>query len=340
MRGILRRVLVGVSVSVIILAVISVFSGVGLDDLAKVSLQAFVASSLLSLGSLLMRSIRFAFIVERYSGELGFLKAIPVRIASEFVALLSFAYVGDEAFRFGWLARKGVEPGKAAWMSYIEIFFDVSVGTILSLAAAVYLLLHNALILGIIVAAISATVLLGHILLILYSVRRGLRVPRILSDLVVRLLGERGSGIIGRVNEALEEFSRVSRSIMESGSRRVVAAGLGFTAMSAILWAASLQAALSSAGLPTTLYEALMISYAAVALSTIPVTIGGSGLSELGAALSAMAVYGDAPWPAVVAWRIASYHVPLVVSGVFLVWAVWEMGSGAVEHPLEGEEPS
>ncbi len=340
MRGILRRLLIGVSASVVILVVISVLSGVDLRDLSRIGLGAFLTSAILSLGSLLLRSIRFAFIVDRYSGELGFLKAIPVRLASEFVALLSFAYVGDEAFRFGWLARKGVEPGKAAWMSYIEIFFDVSVGTIISLAAAIYLLLHGALILGIVVAIISSVVLTGHIFLLTYSVRRGLKVPGVLSDIVVRIMGGRGLRIVERVNEALEEFSKVSRSILESGSRRVLAAGLGFTALSAILWAASLQALLSSSGLPITLYEALMISYAAVALSTLPVTIGGSGLSELGTALSALAVYGVAPWGAVIAWRIASYHIPLAVSGVFLVWAIWEMGSGAVKHPLKGEETS
>jgi len=163
LSGLLRKTLIGVLVSVIVLFILTTLFGVELSDVTAVGLWAFIASSALSMTGLTARSVRFVILVRRYCGEveIGAFKALLVRLASEFVALLSLSYVGDEAFRLGWLSKKGVNPGRAAWVAYLEIFFDVLVGTLLSIASAVFLLLHGALILGGAVAAIAGTVLLN-----------------------------------------------------------------------------------------------------------------------------------------------------------------------------------
>jgi uncharacterized membrane protein YbhN (UPF0104 family) len=63
-------------------------------------------------------------------------------------------------------------------------------------------------------------------------------------------------------------------------------------------------------------------------LSTLPITIGGSGLAELGiwaytshetGIPSFKNVVNDSHLSLIIAWRIASYHVPLLIMWVALM---------------------
>lgn len=103
LKDLLRKALIGVLVSLIALLLITVLFGVRLSDVSAVGLNAFLFSCLLSAGSLLARGVRFPIILRKYEGGLriSFFKALLVRLGSEFIALISLAYVGDEVFRLG-----------------------------------------------------------------------------------------------------------------------------------------------------------------------------------------------------------------------------------------------
>lgn len=303
------------------------FFGVKVEDVLAVGLLPFVVSASLAAGELLVRSARFVFLVNKYQKgiRVGVLKALVIRLASEFVALISFSYVGDEMFRLGWLAKKGVEPGRAAWIAYAEIFFDVLIGTTLSIASAALLITRGATVLGAVVAAIAGGVLTIHILFLAYSVKRNLHLPGIARKFLEKFFGEKGRRAAQTIDETLASFSRVARGVVEERDYRVVSINVLLTFLGVLLWAGSLQVLLNASGIGVSFLESLLIVYAAVALSTIPVTIGGSGLSELGAALSTSALAAGNPWGAVVAWRIATYHIPLIICGLSMAWAMAEL---------------
>ena len=76
------------------------------------------------------------------------------------------------------------------------------------------------------------------------------------------------------------------------------------------------------------LFDSLMATSASTVLATLPVTIGGSGLAELGlwayvSDLSSLPNLGDvlkdSQLSVIIVWRIASYHVPLVIMWIALM---------------------
>ena len=328
MKGLLRKALIGVLVSLIVLLLITVFFGIRLSDVSAVGLDAFLFSCLLSVGSLLARGARFPIILRRYHGGLrvGFFKALLVRLGSEFIALVSFAYVGDEVFRLGWLTRKGVDSGYAAWIAYMEIFFDVLIGTALSLISAAFLLVHGAMLIGGATAAIAGVTLVLHLVFLTYSVKHVFHLPSIVHRLLKYLPGSLGERIYKAVDETLTEFSIVAQSVVGERNLGLILANILLTLLGALFLAGSLQVLLNAVGIGVDLLVAMVIVFASVALSTLPVTIGGSGLSEVGAAFSALAFYSENPWGAVVAWRIATYHIPLLLCGLAMAIVLAEFG--------------
>ena len=58
------------------------------------------------------------------------------RLAGEFVTQTTPSYVGGELVRIAWLSRDGVPPGKAAWVTTMEIIADVFVGAVLAFILA------------------------------------------------------------------------------------------------------------------------------------------------------------------------------------------------------------
>ena len=76
------------------------------------------------------------------------------------------------------------------------------------------------------------------------------------------------------------------------------------------------------------LLESFMATSASTALATLPITIGGSGLAELGiwAYISNLGgiphfadILNDSQLSVVIAWRIATYHIPLVIMWICLM---------------------
>jgi len=71
-----------------------------------------------------------------------------------------------------------------------------------------------------------------------------------------------------------------------------------------------------------------MATSASTALANLPITIGGSGLAELGiwAYISNLSgvptletLASDSQLNVIIAWRIATYHVPLVIMWIALM---------------------
>lgn len=133
-----------------------------------------------------------------------------------------------------------------------------------------------------------------------------------------------GERIYKSVDETLIEFSIVMHGVVKERNLGLILVNILLTLLGALFLAGSLQVLLNAVGVEIDLLAAMIIVFASVALSTLPVTIGGSGLSEVGAAFSALAFYSENPWGAVVAWRIATYHIPLLLCGLSMAMVLAE----------------
>jgi glycosyltransferase 2 family protein len=92
----------------------------------------------------------------------------------------------------------------------------------------------------------------------------------------------------------------------------------------------------------------LMATSASTAVANLPITIGGSGLAELGiwaylANLSGIPnlddVVNDSQLNVIIAWRIATYHVPLVLAWIALMKiTVYRVSAPKIRQPITGHE--
>jgi uncharacterized membrane protein YbhN (UPF0104 family) len=91
-----------------------------------------------------------------------------------------------------------------------------------------------------------------------------------------------------------------------------------------------------------------MATSASTAVANLPITIGGSGLAELGiwaylANLSGIPnledVITDSQLSVIIAWRIATYHVPLVLCWIALMKiTVHRIPPPGIRQPIAGNQ--
>jgi uncharacterized membrane protein YbhN (UPF0104 family) len=87
----------------------------------------------------------------------------------------------------------------------------------------------------------------------------------------------------------------------------------------------------NGAGYMVDFFHSLMATMASIAVGNLPITIGGSGLTELSIwaylghlnSLTFETAKNSLQWNIVIAWRIATYHVGLVLSWLFLMKVVY-----------------
>ena len=89
---------------------------------------------------MLLQALRFKYFIRHFLGydvaSTG--KTVAARLAGEFVTQTTPSYVGGELVRIAWLSRYGVPPGKAAWVTTMEIIADVFVGAVLAFIAGAW----------------------------------------------------------------------------------------------------------------------------------------------------------------------------------------------------------
>jgi uncharacterized membrane protein YbhN (UPF0104 family) len=90
---------------------------------------------------------------------------------------------------------------------------------------------------------------------------------------------------------------------------------VGLTVIQAILSGLALWFVLTAAGLKIDLFSSTLIAGGTSAIAAIPVSIGGSGVTELTMLAYLSSVYGFSSWASIVLWRIASFQVVLAVTG-------------------------
>ena len=252
------------------------------------------------------------------------------RIAGEFVTQTTPSFIGGEIVRIAWLIKNGVPAGKAAWVATAEIIADVFAGSILAFIAGGVAIFGGGSFIGILVIVVAIPTFCFWFLVVILSASRNMQLPKFALRLINKFLSkERSDRLINSTNIALADLCKMSRENFTSfNSVKVLSVGMAITFVAFAFQGISFLVLADSVGHHVGFFQSFMATSASTALSTLPITIGGSGLAELGvwAYITNIStipnltdVLNSSQLSVIIAWRIATYHVPLVVMWIALM---------------------
>ncbi len=212
----------------------------------------------------------------------------------------------------------------------MEIIADVFVGTMLAFIAGAVAIYNGGYFIGISIVLVAIPTLMFWLLLVIFSAKRNLRLPFFTMKILRLFLAkEKADRMINSANTAIGDVCKMSRENFNSvRAAKIFVVGVAITFVAFLLQGVSFMVLANSVGSRIGLFESLLATSASTALSTLPITIGGSGLAELGiwAYISNLNgipsfkdVVNNSQLNVIIAWRIASYHIPLIMMWIALM---------------------
>src|SRR5574338_1076517 len=325
--------LLAIPVSIVPFILIAFTFNIKLEELFAVGLIPFVSAALAIVGKLIMQGLKFNYLVKKFLGRVEVpWKTISVRVGSEFVTSTTPSCVGGELVRIMWLNKKGIPIGKASWVTIIEIVTEVVVSGIFAMVAAVISFAYGAYLIGIVILAVSLTVTGLWSILFFLSSKRTFQVPVWASRIATRIGKERSLNYIEKTNLWMKEICDMSRQTRHNKQiKKAFAVSIIISVFTWSLYGLSFMIVANGAGYVIDFFHSLMAAMASNSIGNLPITIGGSGLTEftIWAYLGHLntftfeATKDSLQWNIVIAWRIATYHVGLVISWIFLMKVVY-----------------
>jgi uncharacterized protein (TIRG00374 family) len=309
-----------------------VFTPVSINDIFAVGVLPFLLSFTATMLKIFLQAIRFYYFIRKFIGNnvSSFWKIAYARLAGEFVTQTTPSYVGGEIVRIAFLTRNNVPVGKAAWVTTMEIIADVFVGTVLAFIAGFTALLDGATFIGILLILIALPTFGFWFFILIYSSKKNFRLPSFSLKLAKKFISEeKAIHGINSVNKALDDLCTMSRENFGSfKSVKIFSVGIAITLLAFFFHGLSFLVLTHSIGGNVDLFVSFMATASSTILGTLPITIGGSGLAELGlwsyiTHLNDFSQLGniltDNQLNVIIAWRIASYHIPLIIMWIALM---------------------
>jgi uncharacterized protein (TIRG00374 family) len=324
--------IIAVAASLIPFLLLFIFTPVSPADVFSVGLLPFLLSVSAVMVRILLQAYRFRYFLNHFIGpnHSTTLKTMNARIAGEFVTQTTPSFIGGEIVRIAWLIKNGVPAGKAAWVATSEIIADVFAGSILAFIAGGVAILHGGFFIGVLVILVAAPTFGFWFLVVLMSANRNIQLPNFVLKLIRRFRSKEGSDrLISSTNIALADLCKMSRENFTSwNSVKVLSVGMAITFVAFAFQGISFLVLAVPNGEQVGFFQSFMATSASTALSTLPITIGGSGLAELGvwAYITNINTFPDltdvlssSQLSIIIAWRIATYHVPLIIMWIALM---------------------
>jgi glycosyltransferase 2 family protein len=325
--------LLAIPVSVIPFLIIAATFNVSFENLLAIGIMPFIGASIAMAGKLFTQGLKFNYLVKKFFGPVDVnWRTISVRIGSEFVTSTTPSFVGGELVRIMWLGKKGVPIGKASWVTIIEIVTEVLVSGIFAIAAAVISFVNGAYAIGITILAISIPITGLWSTLFFLSSKRTFQVPGWASRVATRIGKERSLKYIDKTNLWMKEICDMSRQTLHTKEiKKAFTVSIIISIFTWSLYGLSFMIIANGAGYVIDFFHSLMATMASIAVGNLPITIGGSGLTEFSIwaylghlnSLTFEAAKNSLQWNIVIGWRIATYHVGLVISWLFLMKVVY-----------------
>ena len=325
--------ILAIPVSIIPFLIIAATFNVSIANLLAVGMFPFIGASVAMACKLLTQGLKFNYLVRKFLGQIDAnWRTISVRIGSEFVTSTTPSFVGGELVRIMWLNKKGVPIGKASYVTIVEIVTEVLVAGIFAITAAVLSFTYGAYVVGIAILAVSLPVTGIWSSLFFLSSKRTFQVPGPISKIAAKIGKERSMKYIEKTNLWMKEICDMSRETRHNKQiKKAFVVSMIISVFTWSLYGLSFMLIANGAGYVIHFFHSLMATMAANAVGNLPVTIGGSGLTEftiwayLGHlnTLTYEAAKNSQQWNIIIAWRIATYHVGLVISWIFLMKIVY-----------------
>ncbi|MBV9178814.1 MAG: flippase-like domain-containing protein [Nitrososphaeraceae archaeon] len=324
--------LLAIPVSIVPLLILFLFTHASISDIFAVGLIPFTTSVVSIIGKIMLQAFRFKYFITEFIGpdvsSTG--KIIYARLAGEFVTQTTPSYVGGELVRIAFLTKNGVPVGRAAWVTTMEIIADVFVGTTLAFIAGAVSIYNGGDFIGFAVILVAIPTLAFWLSLLVFSAKRNLRLPFFSKKILRKLMPkEKADRMIDSANHAIADLCKMSRENFNSVKAvKVFILGIALTLATFLLQGVSFMVLANAVGSNIGFLGSLLATSASTVLSTLPVTIGGSGLAELGiwayisnlnGIPSLKDVLNNSQLSVIIAWRIASYHIPLIIMWIALM---------------------
>ncbi len=321
--------LVAVPISMIPIAIIIVQFDIKLEDIFAVGAVPFGAAVAAMMAKLGLQGIKFTYIARHYLGPIDSVwKMSGVRIGSEFIKFTTPMFVGAEFVVIYWMHKKGVPTPKAMWVAILDIVTEVFAAGIFSITAGIVALLSGAYVVATVILGTGVSITLLWLVLFFLSSKRTFQVPGLIAGLAVRLGKDKGRKYIDQTNTWMYEVCMMSRkNIRTKESKKIFTGGLALSLASWFFYGVSFMIVASGVGYSIGVFDSVMAVMGANAIGNLPITVGGSGLAEFGiiAYLNDLDPFNFAmpekslEWNAVIAWRIATYYVPIAITWILLV---------------------
>lgn len=324
--------IIAVAVSLVPFLLLFAFTPVSPSDVFSVGALPFLLSVSAVMVRILLQAYRFRYFINHFIGPniSTTRKTMNARIAGEFVTQTTPSFIGGEIVRIAWLVKNGVSTGKAAWVATAEIISDVFVGSILAFIAGVVAIFSGGSFIGLLIIIVAIPTFGFWFLVVVLSANRNIQLPKFSLSLIKRFLSkERSDHLIHSTNVTLADLCKMSRENFTSfNSVKVLSVGMAITFVAFVFQGLSFLVLAQAVGEQVGFFQSFMATSAATALSTLPITIGGSGLAELGVwayitNISSIPhltdVLNSSQLSVIIAWRIATYHIPLVIMWIALM---------------------
>lgn len=321
--------LVAIPASLVPIIIIAVQFDIGADDVLAVGVLGYALAAAALFAKLAFQGAKFAYIARSYIGRVDSLSSlIGVRVGSEFIKFTTPMFVGAEIVVIYWLHKKGVPASKASWVAIMDIVTEVIAGGVLSMIAGLIALYLGAYTIAALVLGTSVTITGLWIVLFFMSSKRVFGVPSLIVRIAKLIAGARADKYVDQSNEWINEVCQMSRqNLGDSKTKRVFCVSLAASFASWIMYGISFSAITVGLGYSLGLFDSTMAVMAANAVGNLPITVGGSGLVELGISgylstigADAWKVLGESlEWSTVIGWRIATYYIPIAVTWVLLM---------------------
>ncbi len=321
--------LIAIPVTMLPIIIIIIRFDIKAEDVFAIGAIPFagaVAAMMIKLG---LQGIKFSYIARNYLGRIDSIwKMSGVRIGSEFIKFTTPMFVGAEFVVIYWLHKKGISPSKAMWVAILDIVTEVFAAGLLSIMAGIFALMSGAYVVATIVLGTSIFVTSLWMVLFFMSAKHTFQIPKGIANLVIKFGKAKGEKYIQQSNIWMEEICIMSRkNLRTKESTKVFVIGFALSLVSWIFYGISFLIIASAVGLDINPFDSVMAVMGANAIGNLPITIGGSGLAELGivAYLNDLDPFSfdiaedSLEWNAVIGWRIATYYVPIGVTWFLLM---------------------
>lgn len=321
--------IIAIPASMIPIIIIAIQFDIKAEDIFAIGMVPFIAAVAAMMVKLGLQGIKFSYIARHYLGPIDSVwKMSGVRIGSEFIKFTTPMFIGAEFVVIYWMHKKGVTPSKAMWIAILDIVTDVFAGGLLSIIAGVIALLMGSYVVAIIILTTSVFVTFLWMILFFLSAKRIFQLPKVISKLVTKFGKEKGERFVDQTNLWMEEICTMSRKNLKTKeSYKIFVNGFSLSIISWIFYGITFMIIATDTGYTIDVFDSIMAVMGANAIGNLPITIGGSGLAEFGivAYLNNLNPFdfdvleGSVEWNVVIAWRIATYYVPIAITWILLM---------------------